>query len=114
MSPEAPDGLGYRERRGVGRREGTRDRRARAPDLAPRQGVLLRARRDQARSRQPLPPLRRAADAHDGGPADADATLPRRGERVELLPEARPEVGARLAADDGREHTEWHDVASPR
>src|SRR5262249_1383884 len=61
-----------------------------------------RARRDEARSRQPLPPVRRAGDAHDGRPADAHAALPRRGERLELLPEAGAEIGAPLAGDDRR------------
>ena len=98
----AADGLvafrrGRRKRRG-----GARARRARGADHQPGQGAVLRAGRDEARPRQLLRRGRRAADAHDGRAARADAALPARRRRAVVLPEARARQRARVARDHDR------------
>ncbi len=63
----------------------------------PGQGVLPRTGRHEARPRQLLPRRRGTAHAHDGRPARAPATVPQRGRRLVVLPEA----GARAARPSG-------------
>ncbi len=77
-----------------------------------RQGVLRRARRDQARPRRVLPGRRRAADAGDGRPARRCCSGSRTAPRAPSFFQKRvPEGRARLAADDGGQHAERHHVA---
>ena len=65
----------------------------------PEQGLLRRARRDQARPRQLLPRGRRGRPARCHDPTDRDEALPERRRGRPLLPEAGAGEPARLAAD---------------
>ena len=85
--------------------------RARGPDHQPRQGLLRRARRDQARPRPLLPGGRGAAAARHGRPPGAAPALSQRRRRAVLLPEAGPGVAPGLAGDHDRQHPQRHHVA---
>ena len=85
------------------RRRTARDRRPRGPDHLPGQGVLLRARRDEARPRQLLP---RASPSRSCGRCGGRPVLmqrfPHGRRRPVVLPEARSRQRARVARDDDR------------
>ncbi len=91
--------------------------RRRRPDgrgLESRQGVLRRARRDQARPDPLLPHRRGRGDARARRAARADGALPERRRRSVVLPEAGAGERPRLAADDDRADAERDALAGAR